>query len=108
MQLDNLPFFPLSHYFFDLPKENWLRYVPATLFARPQAFAAIRRRTQWIKRKKNGKVSENGADAPANKEKKQETPYREEKKVEGARKFEDIRLHMAKITTHYEKLLFHI
>ena len=86
MQLDTLPFFPLSHYFFDLPKENWLRYVPATLFARHQAFAAIRRRTQWIKRKENGKVSENGADAPANKEKKQETPYREEKKVEGAKK----------------------
>ena len=86
MQLDNLPFFPLSHYFFDLPKENWLRYVPATLFARPQTLPPSGGALNGIKRKENRKVSENGADAPANKEKKQETPYREEKKVEGAKK----------------------
>ena len=38
------------------------------LFARRQAFAAIRRLTQWINRKINGKENKNGADAPAIKE----------------------------------------
>lgn len=38
------------------------------LFARRQAFAAIRRRTQWINRTINGKENKNGANAPAIKE----------------------------------------
>jgi len=108
MQSDNLSFPSLFHYFFDLPKENFPHYVSATLFARLQAFAAIRRRTQRIKRKKNEKESENGADAPANKEYANKHPTGRRQKSREQGKFEDIRLHMAKIVTYYRNIPFHI
>ena len=78
------------------------------LFARRQAFAAIRRRTQRIKRKKNEKESENGADAPANKEYANKHPTGRRQKSREQGKFEDIRLHMAKIVTYYRNIPFHI
>lgn len=49
-------------------RENISPLSSPNLFARRQAFAAIRRRTQWINRKINGKENKNGADAPAIKE----------------------------------------
>ena len=47
----------LPRYFPDLSKKYFSTSSP-NLFARRQAFAAIRRRTQWIKRKINGRENE--------------------------------------------------
>ena len=91
----------VSIFAYATPKLNSILFSPAifltsrknisplgspNLFARRQAFAAIRRRTQWIKRKENGKVSENGADAPAIKEFIQQCTFLFNEKAEGAMK----------------------
>jgi len=77
------------------------------LFARRQAFAAIRRRTQWIKRKINGRENEKRRYCASN-----QGIYAANslshliKKSREQWKLGNIRLHMAKINT-YDFLSIH-
>ena len=77
------------------------------LFARRQAFAAIRRRTQWIKRKINGRENEKRRCCASN-----QGIYAANslshliKKSREQWKLGNIRLHMAKINT-YDFLSIH-
>jgi hypothetical protein len=63
-----LNFFLFSPTIFLTSQKNISPLGSPNLFARRQAFAAIRRRTQWINRMINGKENKNGANAPAIKE----------------------------------------
>ena len=105
-----------------IPKLNSILFSPAifltsrknisplgspNLFARRQAFAAIRRRTQWIKRKINGRENEKRRCCASN-----QGIYAANslshliKKSREQWKLGNIRLHMAKINT-YDFLSIH-
>ena len=103
-KLNSILFSPA--YFPDLSK-NISPLGSPNLFARRQAFAAIRRRTQWIKRKINGRENEKRRCCASN-----QGIYAANslshliKKSREQWKLGNIRLHMAKINT-YDYLSIH-
>ena len=97
----------LPHRNIHLPKKIISPLGSPNLFARRQAFAAIRRRTQWIKRKINGRENEKRRCCASN-----QGIYAANslshliKKSREQWKLGNIRLHMAKINT-YDFLSIH-
>lgn len=102
-----LNFFLFSPTIFLTSQKNISPLGSPNLFARRQAFAAIRRRTQWIKRKINGRENEKRRCCASN-----QGIYAANslshliKKSREQWKLGNIRLHMAKINT-YDFLSIH-